>query len=280
MLNVVKRLIPFPVKRKISNYHANRYKARLFGALAPLVPAVEDMFDGPQSLEEFKANGEEFVKIYKEICGLQPDEKMLDVGSGIGRKTLPLTRYLNDRAVYEGIDITKAGIDWCREKITLRFPNFHFQQIDVYNKLYNPLGKYQPSEYKFPFADESFSFVMLGSVFTHMLPADAENYLSEVCRVLTKGGRCLISYFLLNEESLRLIESAESTLDLKYVFDDYRTISREVPEEAIALAESLIRGMYSKLGLKIMRLDYGSWCGRANYLSYQDLILAVKEQSG
>jgi ubiquinone/menaquinone biosynthesis C-methylase UbiE len=277
MLNVVKRLIPPPVKGKIRNFQANRYKARLFGAIAPLVPAVEDMFDGPQSLEQFKANGEEFLKIYKEICGLQPDEKMLDIGSGIGRKTLPLIQYLNDRAVYDGIDITKAGIDWCREKITPRFPNFHFQQIDVYNKLYNPLGKYQPSEYKFPFPDESFSFVMLGSVFTHMLPSDVKNYFSEVYRVLTKGGRCLISYFLLNEESLRLIEAGESALDLKYVFDDYRTISREVPEQAIALDENLIRDIYRKLGLKIMRLDYGSWCGRANYLSYQDLILAVKE---
>jgi ubiquinone/menaquinone biosynthesis C-methylase UbiE len=275
--NVVKKLIPGPVKRKIRNYQANRYKARLFGSIAPLVPAVKDMFDGPQSLQEFKANGEEFLKIYKEICGLQPDEKMLDVGSGIGRKTLPLTQYLNDKAVYDGIDITKAGIEWCREKITPRFPNFRFQQIDVYNKVYNPLGKYPPSKYKFPFGDESFNFVMLGSVFTHMMPTDIKNYLSEVRRVLTKGGRCLISYFLLNEESLRLIEAGESALDLKYVFDDYRTISREVPEQAIALDENLIRDIYRKLGLKIMRLDYGSWCGRANYLSYQDLILAVKE---
>lgn len=281
MLSVVKRLIPLPVKRKIRNYLTNRdqhkRKARLFGDLAPLVPAVEQMFDGPRSFEVFKANGEEFLKIYKDICGLRPDEKMLDVGCGIGRKTLPLTQYLNERAVYEGIDITKAGIDWCRDKITARFPNFHFQQIDVYNKHYNPRGKYQPSEYKFPFADESFSFVMLGSVFTHMLPDDVENYLSEIQRVLMKGGRCLISYFLLNEESLRLIEAGDSTLDLKYVFDKYRTTSREVPEDAIAFDESWVRDLYRKLGLKIMRLDYGSWCARENYLSYQDLILAVKE---
>ncbi len=277
MLSVVKRLLFLPVRRKIRNYQANRCKARLFGALAPLVPAVEQMFDGPRSLEEFKTNGEEFLNIYKEICGLQPDDKMLDVGSGIGRETLPLTQYLNERAVYDGIDVTRAGIAWCREKITPRFPNFHFQRIDVYNRHYNPSGKYQPSEYKFPFADESFSFVMLGSVFTHMLPDDLENYLSEIYRVLKKGGRCLITYFLLNGESLRLIEAGDSTLDLKYVFGKYRTVSHEVPEKAIAFDESWIRELYRKLGLKVMRLDYGSWCARENYLSYQDLILAVKE---
>jgi SAM-dependent methyltransferase len=273
----VKRLIPRPLKRKIRDYQANRLKEHLFGALAPLVPSVEHMFDGPQSLEEFKANGEEFLKIYKETCDLQPDEKMLDVGCGIGRKTLPLTQYLDERAVYEGIEITKIGVAWCREKITPLFPNFHFQQIDVYNKHYNPRGKYRPSEYEFPFADESFSFVMLGSVFTHILPDDLENYLSEISRVLAKGGRCLISYFLLNEESLSHIEAGYSTLDFKYVFDKYSVISSDVPEEAIAFDESWITGQYGKRGLQVMRLDYGSWCGRRNYLSYQDLILAVKE---
>ena len=120
-------------------------KARLFGDLAPLVPRVEDMFDGSPNLEGFKRTGEDFLKIYKEKCGLQPDEKMLDVGCGIGRMALPLTQYANEGAVYEGIEIVKEGVDWCREKITPRFPNFHFQQIDVYNKHYNPRGKFQPS---------------------------------------------------------------------------------------------------------------------------------------
>jgi len=277
MTNSVKKVFPLSVKKRIKKIRNRLQRTRLFGALAPLVPEVEDMFDGPQSLEEFKRNGEEFLKIYTQICGLQPDEMMLDVGCGIGRKTLPLTRYLNERASYEGIDITRAGIDWCREKITPRYPNFHFQQIDVYNKHYNPSGKYQSSQYKFPYTDDFFSFVMLGSVFTHMLPDDVKNYLSEVYRVLRKGGRCLITYFLLNEESLRGIEIGSSTLDLKYVFDKYRTISLEIPEQAIAFDEGWIKDLYRKVGLKIMRVDYGSWCARPHYLSYQDLILGKKE---
>jgi SAM-dependent methyltransferase len=231
VLRTLKRLVPVSWKRRIRRYQQEREKARLFGSLAPMVPAVEEMFEGPGSLAEFKANGEEFLNIYKEVCRLQPDEKMLDVGSGIGRKTLPLTQYFNGHALYEGIDIAKAGVDWCTDKITSRYPNFHFQQIDVYNKLYNPLGRYQASEYQFPFADESFTFVMLGSVFTHMLPVDLEHYLSEVRRVLTAGGRCLISYFLLNDESRQLIEAGKSSFDFKYELDGYRTISREVPEK-------------------------------------------------
>ena len=280
MLSAAKRLIPIQVKLKIRGYLSNRREARcrakLFGELAPLVPPVERMFEGPQSLEEYRSNGEEFLKIYQELCGLRPDEKMLDVGSGIGRKTLPLTQYFNERAIYEGIDIKKSGVDWCRERITSRFGNFHFQHIDVHNKHYNPEGRYQPSEYRFPFVDESFDFVMLGSVFTHMLPDDVKNYLSEVHRVLKSGGRCLITYFLLNGESLRLIKSGDTTLDFRYAFDKHRSISGDLPEQAIALDQRWISDLYEKLGLKIMRLDYGSWCAREKYLSYQDLVLAVK----
>jgi SAM-dependent methyltransferase len=277
MLSIVKSLVPPLIRRRMKEYQTQRRKARLFGALAPLVPSVEEMFDGPQTLEEFKANGEEFLRIYRDIVHLQPNARMLDVGCGIGRKTLPLTQYLNERAVYQGIDITKAGIDWCNARITPRFPNFHFLQVDVYNKHYNPDGRYRASEYRFPFADASFDFVVLGSVFTHMLPDDLENYLSEVYRVLAKKGRCLITYFLLNEESNRLIAAGRSTLDLEHVFDRYRTLSLEKPELAIAFHEDWIRRLYGKLGLRIQRVDYGSWCGRADYLSYQDLILANKD---
>jgi SAM-dependent methyltransferase len=275
MLNLVRRLVPRAVKRAISRQIEIRQRVRLFGTLAPLVPAVEDMFDGPASLAEFKANGEEFLHIYKNICGLKPDEQMLDVGSGIGRKTIPLTQYLSERATYEGIDVNASGIEWCRQHITPRFPNFKFRQINVSNRVYNPSGTERPSEFRFPFADESFTFVMLGSVFTHMMPGDVEHYLSEVCRVLAPG-RSLISYFLLNEESRRLIVAGNSTLAFTHTRDGYATISPEVPERAVAFEEDFVLSLYRKLGLEIVRLDYGSWCGRRSFLSYQDLILAAK----
>lgn len=276
MLNIVKRIIPSPIKLKIRAYREAKLKEKLFGDYASLVPAVEDMFDGPPSLQHFKSNGESFLEIYQEICGLEQDEVMLDVGSGIGRKTLPLTRYFNDNAIYWGIDLTKVGVDWCSEKITPRFPNFQFQHIDVYNKFYNPLGSHQPEKYRFPFDDETFSFVMLGSVFTHMLPAEVENYLSEIHRVLKQDGRCLITYFLLDEESLALVDAGNSDFDFKYKFDGYRTVSREVPEKVIGLEEDLIWNLYAQLGFEIKRVDYGSWCKRKVYLNYQDMILAYK----
>ena len=97
--------------------------------------------------------------------------------------------------------ILLIGIKWCGNNITTKYPNFHFQRANVFNKYYNPTGEYKASEYKFPYNDNYFDLVILGFVFTHMLPTDLENYLSEVSRVLKINGRCLISFFLLNKES-------------------------------------------------------------------------------
>jgi ubiquinone/menaquinone biosynthesis C-methylase UbiE len=277
--SALKILLPHAAQRTVRKHLEGRKRSRIFGDLARYVPPVELMFDGLASVEDFKAQGDEYLKIFRDVVGLKPDENILDVGCGIGRKTLPLTQYLNERGRYEGIDITKPGIDWCSEKITPDYPNFTFQYIDVFNQLYNPQGRIQPHEYRFPFEDESFDFITLGSVFTHMLPPELKNYLAQIERVLKKGGRCLITYFLLNDESLKLIEESRSTIDFKFAFEEYRVASQETPEGAVAYHESWIKEAYRKAPLEIQRVDYGSWCGRGRYLSYQDIVLAVKEQS-
>ncbi|RMF02567.1 MAG: class I SAM-dependent methyltransferase [Chloroflexi bacterium] len=249
------------------------------GRREPLIPPRRLMFDGPKDPAIFKANGQEFLKYYIELCHLKPSEKILDVGSGIGRKTIPLIDYLNEQGRYEGFDINKVGVQWCREKISANHPNFHFQWADVYNQRYNPEGTYPAAEYKFPFDDESFDFVVLGSVFTHFVPPDLENYLREVARVLKSGvGRCLISYFLRNEESAALVEAGKSVLDIKHDMGGYWTSNPALPEDAIAHDEATILRLYDSVGLSITpSIHYGSWCGRSNYLSFQDLIVAYKK---
>jgi SAM-dependent methyltransferase len=279
----VKNFVPHslrePLGRAIKNAQ-DQYWLASFGRHAGLVPPVELMHDGPQSYKDFKENGVEFLRYYVELCGLQPTEKILDVGSGIGRKTWPLAGYLNDRGSYDGLELVKSAVEWCTEKYTSKYPNFRFQQIDVYNAHYNPEGKYQAAEYRFPFRDEEFDLVVLNSVFTHMLPAEVENYLREVARVLKRGGRCLISFFLLTEESIKLLDEDKGMIVLPHAQTPVRMQSREKPEEAIGFEEEYVIELYERCGLKITGpIRYGYWCGRTQYLSCQDLIVATKKSS-
>jgi SAM-dependent methyltransferase len=238
---------------------------------------------------DFMLIGHEFVQLFTGLAGLMPYESVLDVGCGIGRMAIALTKYMDTRGRYEGFDVASEGINWCQENITPRYPNFRLQFADIRNKAYNPDGKYTASEYKFPYDNGVFDFVFLTSVFTHMLPDDMDHYLSEISRVLKKNGRCFITFFLLNPASLKMIDENSSTIDFNHVFSfdlpliegahEYRTSDENTHETAIAYDEQVIRRLYKKHGLNIIEpFRYGSWCGRKIFISYQDIIVAYKKQ--
>ena len=153
---------------------------------------------------DFEVGGKDFVRELIEFGKLKPNETILDVGCGIGRAAIPLTEYLTN-GIYEGFDIAEFCINWCQSKITSKYPNFKFKWANIFNSIYNYKGKEKADKYKFPYNDNTFDFVFLNSVFTHMLSKDVENYLSEISRVLKKDGRCFISYFLLDSISSSLM---------------------------------------------------------------------------
>ncbi len=226
---------------------------------------------------DFIKTGNEFVEYFINKAGLKPEHQVLDVGCGIGRMAIPLTKYLNKEGSFEGFDIAEKGIEWCRKNITPKYPNFRFQVADLYNKLYHPKGKYADTEYKFPYDGNSFDFIYLTSVFTHMLPGGVENYMLEISRVLKPGGKCLITFFILNEESEQLIKDGKSVFNFKSDYDIYRLQNEEVPEDAIAYKEDYLKDLFNKNSLQMEEpVHYGSWCGRNNYLSFQDIVIAEK----
>lgn len=229
--------------------------------------------------KEYKEVGEEYLKIFTELCELKPNERVLDVGCGVGRMARPLARYLNEAgSSYEGFDIVAKEIKWDKRAFESRFPNFRFQLADIYNKEFNPKGKFKAAEYKFPFESGFFDFVFLTSVFTHMLKEDMENYFGEIARVLKPRGRCLISCFLLNPDSLKQIGTKESHMDFQYEIDGDRTVDEEKPEIAIAYKEETMRELCDENKLKIVEpIHYGWWCKRESPLTFQDVIVAMKQ---
>lgn len=222
--------------------------------------------------------GYDFFRLFQELIDIRPQDKILDVGCGTGRISVPLIKHLSSEGEYHGFDIVKSGIDWCNEKISRKYPNFQYIHADIYNKAYNPEGVIKSSEYRFPFDDGKFDFVFLTSVFTHMHGDDIRHYLSEISRVLKKGGKCFITYFLINDESKELIKTNRSSQNIIFQIDnDTFTENKDIPESAIGLTEEFIRKIYNSVNLQITEpIYYGSWCERENCKSYQDIIIAEK----
>jgi len=245
-----------------------------------MVPPRRLMFDGPRDPALFRESGREFFRIYLDLCGLSPDEHILDMGSGIGRKTVPLIGYLKENGRYVGLDINRVGISWCRRNIARNRPNFEFHHIDVHNHRYNPSGRFRDTEFRFPFEDESFGFVVMASLFTHMFPGGVERYLHEAARVLEReGGRCLISFFLLNDESEAGIADGRSVFRFPFRRQHHAIEKEHRPEDAVAYDETYIGQLYDQAGLEITAIHRGQWAGDPSGLSFQDLIIARHPRS-
>lgn len=226
---------------------------------------------------DFKAQGQIMLGQLVKLAGLQPHEQVLDVGSGIGRVAVPLTQYLNREGSYEGIDIVREGVDWCRRKISSEHPNFRFTHIDLKNDLYNLSTEQEAKGFVFPYTDNRFDVVFLFSVFTHMMPEDTANYLQQIARVLKPGGRCLATFFILTEDSK---SGMMRYTGLKFVHQHghYALLDPAVKEANIAFEEAWLQEKVAAAGLQIERNFPGYWPGREKNQceGFQDMLLLRK----
>jgi SAM-dependent methyltransferase len=249
--------------------------------------SLEDFVPPPDlfvAREDYAAVAQTLFDVLVEVSGLRPGERVLDVGCGTGRLAAPLLDHLGPEGSYEGFDRDAARIEWCNEHIAPLHPAFRFQAVDVFNSR-RQKGTLAAGELTFPYPDADFDLVFLFSVFTHMLPEGVERYLAEIARVLKPGGSAVITWFLLNGESERLLEeqldertNAASNAHKSRFSHDLgvcRVANRGRPEAVVAYKEPFVLKTYARNGLEIVHpIRYGSWIGRKNTLMNQDVVLA------
>ncbi|MGK7918633.1 MAG: class I SAM-dependent methyltransferase, partial [Trichodesmium sp.] len=180
------------------------------------------------------------------------------------------------KARYEGIDFSEKVIDWAKQEITSRKPNFNFHWHNIYHPLYNSNGIMSMKEFILPYPEASFDVVCVSNLFTHLSAIDFRHYLQQIQRVLKVGGKCLFACFLINYESQKLIADGKTSQHLVNEIEGGFCLDPELPEKTIGFEESLLIDWIKESGLIIVDKYYGSWCGRKSF-SRQDLIIVEKK---
>lgn len=220
--------------------------------------------------EKFIKQGQQQLSVLKESANLKPEDRVLDIGSGIGRTAIALSGYLNSKGSYEGFDVVKLGVDWCNSRLGKDFPNFKFKFVPLYNDLYND-SEQKADDFVFPYEADSFDKVFSFSLFTHMQLIEIQNYFREISKVLKKDGLAFSTFFLFDKKDEKRIEN-NGDYSFPVCRDGYKLMSDQVKSGNIAIHKDKLSKMMADEGLEIVKIIDGFWKG-VKSIEFQDIVV-------
>jgi SAM-dependent methyltransferase len=243
-------------------------RLRLTGKTDPELPPLRLRFVGAG---DFRRVGDELMDVLVRF-GLKPQDRVLDIGSGVGRVAIPLTRYLNAGGTYDGFDVVRRGVAWCKRHIARRHKNFRFHHVKVRNTEYRGSGA-SASTFRFPFNDGSFDVAFATSLFTHLVLEETTQYLGESARVIAPGGRLLATFFLLNEHSRGVLPRLDAHYRFPVDQPPLRLADAENPAAGVAIDEDTLVNLLRAAGFSRHEVHYGQWAERPEGVTFQDLVV-------
>jgi SAM-dependent methyltransferase len=265
--------LPDPLRRP-----AARLKNALRRRLRP--GRVRELHLGGIGAGEFAAIGEEMLRLAIDPGGLQPGDRVLDVGCGLGRIAAPLARYLDASGSYLGFDVVEDAVWWCRRQFRTD-PRFAFLHADVRSVMYNPRGRFAPEAFHFPLPDADCDFVIATSLFTHLLAPAVERYLAEAARVLRPGGRLFATFFVLDAAAEAGIAAGRAAYGFNHPAGPGRLEDPATPETAVGYPREWLETALLRAGFASgSPVHPGGWTGRGDGLSFQNLVIARRSPPG
>ncbi|WP_235835884.1 class I SAM-dependent methyltransferase [Cognatitamlana onchidii] len=248
---------------------------KVMGRTNKYVPPRGSIYTGsPSGAKKYLQQGQNQLQLLKDCITLSPSDKVLDIGSGVGRTAIALSTYINKEGSYDGFDVVKQGVDWCNNGLGMDFPNFKFKYVPIFNDLYNE-SKLKATEFNFPYEDDRFNKIFSFSLFTHMQKEEIQNYFFEIARVLKKEGLCFSTFFLYNSENEEYI-GEKPNFNFPHKEDDFRLMHKDVKSGNIAFHEDGLKTMLSKANLECVKIIDGFWKDKIRDTSkkeYQDIVV-------
>jgi hypothetical protein len=103
--------------------------------------------------------------------------------------------------------------------------------------------------------------------------------MQEIYRVLKKEGRAYLTFFVLNEHSLKQMKRGDNEFNFPYDHGSFRLLDEKVKSANVAYDESfLFDTVIHPAKFKIESIEYGTWSTmqKGSPIAFQDRIIIRK----
>lgn len=223
----------------------------------------------------------QLTTILLDQAGVQPNDRVLDIGCGCGRIAAPLTQHVGPDGSYIGVDIVAALVEFGTRHITKTYPNFRFVTLEQSNPSYDALRGKSTSRTIRTLAEaaapDSIDLCIATSLFTHLDTGMARTTLAAMSRLMASNGRAFVTAFLIDDAARALIRRGRSAFQFAHAYGEGTNAqSLEDPLAALAFDADHFARLLTEQGLYVERALYGSWPGRPHHASGQDILILRK----
>jgi SAM-dependent methyltransferase len=186
----------------------------------------------------------------RDVLGLGPASRMLEVGCGPGRTAIGLLYASIPLGRYDGVDVNRRSIEWCRTFISQSHPEYHFSLVDAKNEDFNPRGREMTPAFSLPFDPGAFDIIYAYALYTNLIENEARIYTREFRRLLSPGGKVFLTAFV--EEGVPPVTVNP---------ENYVIAKCEGPCHLVRYEKGRLFSIFESCAFEVERFDHGTEWG-------------------
>jgi hypothetical protein len=119
-----------------------------------------------------------------------------------------------------------------------------------------------------------FDLQFSSSVFTHMWGADIVETIKRFTPIATRDAIFVNTWLIVDDFAQNALDSGAADRRLPIEVGGVLTYSHSNPLVCTAFRLSEVERIYAEAGHEIQEILYGSWSGRSNGVTYQDIVIS------